>query len=156
MASKNTSKTIASRSRKKRVVKNKSSLTWLWITLGIVAVVIMGFIILQPSLVSPREISVKQAYEKYQQKVPILDVREIDEWNQSRIPGSIHIPLDELTKRLDEIPKNQELMIICRSGNRSLEAANLLIESGYTSVVSISGGLNDWSSSGYPVELGYP
>lgn len=144
------------RRQKQKVVKNNPNSTWLWISLGIMVALLVGFVLVKPSITSAREISVTQAYEKYQQQVWVLDVREIDEWNQGHIPGSTHVPLGELAYRLDEIPRDREIMVICRSGNRSLEAVNLLQDAGYNLAVSISGGLNAWSSSGYPVVQGPP
>ncbi len=64
------------------------------------------------------------------------------------------IPLDELPDRLGELPKDQEIVVICRSGNRSQEGRDILIDAGYTQVSSMAGGLNEWKAAGYETITG--
>jgi rhodanese-related sulfurtransferase len=75
----------------------------------------------------------------------IVDVRRPDEFNEGHIPGAINIPNEEIT---DSMPpalpdKNQMILIYCRSGNRSKEAAQKLADMGYTNVYEF-GGINTW------------
>ncbi|HYT65887.1 MAG TPA: molybdopterin-synthase adenylyltransferase MoeB [Vicinamibacterales bacterium] len=78
-------------------------------------------------------------------RVPvILDVREPAEAAESRIPGSLLIPLGELPRRLDEIDPSREIVVHCRSGARSARAVTLLRGKGYTRAVNLSGGILSW------------
>jgi rhodanese-related sulfurtransferase len=81
-----------------------------------------------------------------------LDVRTRDEWNQFHIQGSTNIPLDQLQNRLSEVPKNQEVVVVCLSGHRSQSGITMLQQAGYTKVFCLSGGLTTWKASGYPLE----
>ena len=66
-------------------------------------------------------------------------------------PTRLLIPLDELPNRLSEIPKDKEILVICRSGNRSQEGRDILLNAGYNAT-SMAGGLKEWFARGYPTE----
>ncbi|MBB5356634.1 MULTISPECIES: rhodanese-like domain-containing protein [Anoxybacillus] len=74
----------------------------------------------------------------------IIDVREYEEVAQGKIPGARHIPLGELLERMNEIDKNEEHILVCRSGNRSGMACQLLESYGYR-VVNMTGGMLEWT-----------
>ena len=76
----------------------------------------------------------------------ILDVRERSEAAESRIAGSILIPLGELPRRLDELDRDRELVVHCKSGARSARAVAMLREKGYAKAVNLSGGILSWLS----------
>ena len=76
----------------------------------------------------------------------LLDVREPSETAQGIIKGAKLIPLGSLSSRLGELPKDQPIVIYCRSGNRSLRAAALLQAQGFTKVENLTGGMSAWSS----------
>ncbi len=99
-----------------------------------------------------QEITVQEAYQKYQQGVFLLDVRQPEEWQEYHVPNTTLIPLDELPDRLNELPRDREIVVICRSGNRSQQGRDILLEAGFAQVVSMSGGLKQWSALGYPLE----
>ncbi len=101
-----------------------------------------------------REISIDQAYQLYQEKVAFLDVRTPEEWNDAHVPGSTLLPLEDLENRVNDLPKDLELVVYCRSGDRSAQAARILLEAGFTDVYSMDGGLNDWITAGYEVDPG--
>jgi rhodanese-related sulfurtransferase len=67
------------------------------------------------------------------------------------VPNVPLIPLDELPNRLNELPKDEEILVICRSGNRSQEGRDILLAAGYNAI-SIAGGVKDWYAKGYPIE----
>jgi rhodanese-related sulfurtransferase len=134
----------------------KPNRTLLWIGLGIVLLVIAGFILLSANDKPPTEISVAQAYQKFQQGVFFLDVRSQDEWNQVHIARSTLIPLDELQSRLGEVPKNQDVVVVCLSGKRSKEGMTILQQAGFPRATCMTGGLTDWKASGYPLEGSNP
>jgi len=99
----------------------------------------------------PEEIDVQDAYKKYKDGVLLLDVRTPEEWDMLHAPNSTLIPLDELAERVDELPQDQEIVIICRSGNRSLVARDILVEFGFEKTSSVAGGFNEWTVAGYPI-----
>ncbi|HWS23201.1 MAG TPA: rhodanese-like domain-containing protein [Anaerolineales bacterium] len=106
-----------------------------------------------PATVTNSNISVEQAEEIYSAGGAFfLDVREVDEWNQGHIKGATLIPLGELEQRYNELPKDQPIVVYCRSGNRSLTGRDILLEAGFEDVVSMDGGIIDWAQSGFPIE----
>lgn len=128
------------------------------VQIGILAVVAVVVIMLA-SFANPgntttlaREISVKEAYSMYQNGTFVLDVRTQEEWNDYHAPGTTLIPLDQLASRVNEVPRDQPIVVICRSGNRSQEGRDILLQAGFTDVTSVSGGLNAWRAAGYPIE----
>lgn len=100
----------------------------------------------------PAEISVSEAAAKREAGAFILDVREPFEWDDYHIPGATLAPLGELPFYLDELPQDQEIVIVCRSGNRSQTARDILREAGFDRVTSMAGGLLEWRASGFPTE----
>jgi rhodanese-related sulfurtransferase len=100
----------------------------------------------------PSEISVTTAYAKYgQEDVIFLDVREQEEWDEFHAPQAILIPLGELAARANELPKDKEIVVVCRSGNRSQVGRDTLKAAGFTNVTSMAGGMNEWRTAGYPI-----
>jgi len=77
-------------------------------------------------------------------RLVIVDVREPQEYQINRIPGSVLIPLGELPRRLDELDPDAELIMQCKSGARSGKAANFLREKGYRRVKNLTGGILKW------------
>jgi rhodanese-related sulfurtransferase len=102
----------------------------------------------------PDEISVAEAAAKRDAGAFILDVRTQEEWNEYHIPGSTLIPLDQLETRLTEVPQDKEVVVVCRSGNRSKPGRDALKAAGYTQVTSMSGGLKEWQAAKLPTVTG--
>lgn len=75
----------------------------------------------------------------------LIDVREPDEFQGGYIQGAVNIPLGQLESRLKEIPQEKTVVVYCRSGKRSAEAAKLLVKSGYTKIVNLEGGIINWT-----------
>jgi rhodanese-related sulfurtransferase len=82
--------------------------------------------------------------------VLILDVRHPHEWEAGRIEEAVHIPLDELEARIDELAPDRPLVAVCRSGNRSTRAMELLRSKGFRAA-SLDGGMAEWAATGLPV-----
>ncbi|NLT29969.1 MAG: rhodanese-like domain-containing protein [Propionibacterium sp.] len=80
---------------------------------------------------------------------PILDVREPNEWAAGHAEGAVHIPLGELPERAGELPEGP-IQVICRSGARSMKAADWLIEQG-REAINIGGGTIAWHAAGLPM-----
>ncbi len=100
----------------------------------------------------PAAISVEEAYGKYQSGAFVLDVRTQEEWNEYHAPNTTLIPLDQLMSRLSEVPRDKEVVVVCRSGNRSQQGRDILLNAGFERVTSMTGGLNEWRAKGYPIE----
>jgi rhodanese-related sulfurtransferase len=75
----------------------------------------------------------------------LIDVRSPIEYQMDgHIPGSRLLPLQVLAGRLDELPRDKTIVMICRSGNRSMAACEHLAAAGYENVVNLAGGMIDW------------
>jgi rhodanese-related sulfurtransferase len=84
----------------------------------------------------------------------ILDVRQSEEFAEGHVPNAVLIPLGELESRASELPKDATLYVICRSGNRSRQASEILINLGFNDVRNVDGGFIAWVNAGY--EVAYP
>ena len=140
--------------RKQKTQKGK--LTWLWISLGVLLIVVVGILLFRPKTVPSVEITPAQAYVKYQQRAFFLDVRSQEEWDQFHISGSTLIPLDQLPNRLSELPKDQDIVVVCLSGHRSQNGVTILQQAGFTRISCLTGGLQAWTAAGYPVQGNAP
>ena len=81
----------------------------------------------------------------------ILDVRQPDEYRQGHITGAKLIPLNELHRRMKELPQGREIVCVCASGSRSASAAKVLAKEGYT-VFDMQGGMLAWRRAKLPVQ----
>lgn len=84
----------------------------------------------------------------------LIDVREESEWSEVHIPGALLIPLSQFVARQGEIPEGRALIMQCRSGGRSSQAALALRTAGRTNVANLAGGITDWEAAGLPVVYG--
>jgi rhodanese-related sulfurtransferase len=101
-----------------------------------------------------RTVSVAEAAALRDDGAFVLDVREPAEWADGHIPGATLIPLGELASRIGELDRDQRIVVVCRSGNRSAEGRDILLGAGFPSVTSVEGGMGDWASAGLPIETG--
>lgn len=101
------------------------------------------------------DVSASEAQKKLSQKPKpfLLDVRQPEEYRSGHIPGAKLIPLGDLRSRMNELPKSQEILVVCRSGNRSLSATRQLVGAGFNAV-NVHGGIVAWSRAGLPVTKG--
>ncbi len=110
----------------------------------------------------PSIVSVNRAYVMYKdENAFLLDVRSPQEFDFVHIPrlGNnqvVNIPLEELFSRLDEIPKDRDIVVICTTGHRSERARDLLLQAGFPRVTSVSGGIQAWIDNNLPVEGTFP
>ncbi|HLJ81039.1 MAG TPA: rhodanese-like domain-containing protein, partial [Ktedonobacterales bacterium] len=84
----------------------------------------------------------------------VLDVREPEEYAAGHVPGAASLPQSELATRLDEVPRDRPVLVICQSGARSRRSAQFLARMGYADVASVAGGTAAWREAGRPVEGG--
>jgi rhodanese-related sulfurtransferase len=84
----------------------------------------------------------------------LVDVREKDEVEQLAfdVPAIINIPLSEFEERFNEIPKDKDVVMVCKNGSRSLRAAGFLVNHGYDKVVNMQHGMIRWSQKGFPTK----
>ena len=96
------------------------------------------------STVQPKEVAARLA-----EGWTLLDVRNDDEWADGRIAGSVHIPMDQLMQRLDEV--DDRVVCVCAVGARSARVAQFLNVQG-REAVNLDGGIYAWADSGLPLE----
>ena len=134
-----------------RVAQRRNLTPW-WIGLGVLVIIGAAFLLLRPQSALPSEVQAAQAYDMYQKGALFLDVRTQQEWDQGHVARSILIPLDLLQSRMNELPRDKDIVVICLSGARSKEGATLLRQAGFTRVTCMSGGIKAWVEAGYPIE----
>jgi rhodanese-related sulfurtransferase len=100
-------------------------------------------------------LSAADAKTRMESKEPlvILDVRQPDEFRSGHIAGAKLIPLNELPTRMAELPKDTEILCVCRSGARSGAAVGQLNRAGFTAM-NLQGGMTTWQAAGYAVKKG--
>jgi rhodanese-related sulfurtransferase len=76
----------------------------------------------------------------------LLDVRRADERAKGFIPGSVHIPLDEVRTRMNELPRDREIIVHCQSGQRSYFACRILAQNGFR-VRNLTGSFRTWKTA---------
>jgi rhodanese-related sulfurtransferase len=139
--------------------KTAPAITWLIAGIAVLAVLI-GLSSCAGAYAAPaaeglaREVSITQAGELREAGAFVLDVRTQEEWNQFHIPDSTLIPLDQLASRLGEVPQDEEILVVCRSGNRSASGRDILLKAGYPLVTSMAGGVTEWYTRGLPTVSG--
>lgn len=136
----------------------RSTAVWFWA--GVIAT-LMGLAAWQAEWAAASgepfldEISVAQAKSKYDAGALILDVREPEEFALlGHIPGATWIPLGQLARRARELPRDKEIVVVCRSGDRSAVGRDILKKSGFKKVTNMAQGLNAWKAAGYPTVSG--
>jgi rhodanese-related sulfurtransferase len=77
----------------------------------------------------------------------LLDVREPNEFEYCHIKGSCLIPMQQITSRLGELPKDALIISICHHGMRSQQVAQFLLQNGFTNVANLTGGVHAWALS---------
>jgi len=97
------------------------------------------------------EIEIEELARRAQDTV-VLDVREPEEFAAGHVPGAINLPQANLATRLDEVPRDRPVWLICQGGYRSLRAARFLAQVGFADVASVRGGTAAWQADGRPIE----
>lgn len=100
------------------------------------------------------EICPTTAQDRVKEGALLVDVRERDEVAALAydVPNLINIPLSEFEERYNEVPKDKEVIMVCKSGGRSLRAAGFLVNHGYTNVVNMEKGIARWVEKGFPTK----
>ncbi len=100
-----------------------------------------------------REVDIDQFAQAHAEGATVVDVREAREYVAGHVPGATLIPMGYLPSQMGTLSRDEPVYLICRSGNRSLAMADLLISSGYDAR-SVAGGTTAWVESGRPVVEG--
>ena len=113
-------------------------------------------IVVNEDAIKSYEITVDELYKKIQKKenIKLLDVREQYEYDEGHIQGAILNSVQTLAEQVNDLglEKDDEIIIYCRSGQRSTTVYAILKDKGYTNIKSLEGGLLTWEIDGYPVE----
>jgi phage shock protein E len=120
--------------------------------LSVLIVVVFSATIALAAAVKPLSINDAKALIDKTPNLFILDVRTPDEYKQARMKNSVLIPDYELKKRVNEVPKNRPILVICAVGARSKPSSDFLVSKGYTEVYHLNDGLVGWYRAGLPIE----
>lgn len=103
-------------------------------------------------LQSYMQLTPSEAAEKVKQgAVNVLDVRNKLDWQEGHIPGSSHIMLGHLLRKIENVPTDKPLLVNCTGGHRSAIASSVLQAKGVENVISLVGGYRDWAEAGLPI-----
>lgn len=92
-----------------------------------------------------QSISISEFEQKWKENnLHLVDVREINEWENGHLDGAIHVPLSNLSAEKNKLDKNQEYYVMCHSGARSSMACQQLAQEGYN-VINVMGGISAWN-----------
>lgn len=102
------------------------------------------------------DLNVQEVFElrNGETELVVIDVRELNEFVEGHVAGATLLPLGQVSLKLNEIPHDTPVAMICRSGSRSGIAVNFLKKQGFTNVRNVRGGMNAWERAGLPVERG--
>lgn len=100
------------------------------------------------------QISAQDAYLRIQNGAILVDVRELDEFNEMScdVEQNINVPMSQFQNAIQTLPKDKEIITICHSGGRSFVATQLLIAYGYSNVTNLVGGILSWQLVGLPTK----
>lgn len=98
--------------------------------------------------------SVRELFQKLEEKPFVLDVRSTSEWKFGHIEGAVHIPGGELPKKVNELPRDKPVHVICGSGYRSSIASSVLANAGLKNIINVVGGMGAWNAQDLPTTRG--
>ena len=108
--------------------------------------------VIWPKMSGVKSLSAADYMQMRNQAHTLVDVRQLGEWQGMHATTAIHIPLGEISQRMNEIPQDRVVVVICASGGRSSMAATAIANAGYNDVYNFSGGMAAWSSAGLPTK----
>lgn len=102
-----------------------------------------------------KEISARTAQDWVINGALLVDVREAEELIAQAydVPNLLHVPLSEFEARFTEIPKDIPVVMVCKSGGRSMRATSFLTDHGYEQVVNLEHGIIGWAENGFPIKV---
>ena len=102
--------------------------------------------------VKVKQITAEAARERQAAGAVVVDVREPHEWREGHIDGAVLLPLARIGQLPEQVRREQEVILVCRSGNRSNVAGQALAQAGYADVSNLSGGMIAWQRARLPVK----
>ncbi|RLI35339.1 rhodanese-like domain-containing protein [Candidatus Bathyarchaeota archaeon] len=135
------------------LIRKKRLVLTLVVIIAVSALIIYYTQIHLPSTtISFGDVTVEEAKSLVESNVSliIVDVRTREEYDSGHIEGAILIPVSELEGRINELSKEEEFLIYCRTGNRSSNSVNILKANGYTKIFHMNDGIIAWIKAGYP------
>lgn len=122
----------------------------------IIIALISGAMLLWPTIIKGRggssSVEVPEAIQMANQKQAVfIDVRKPEEFKTGSIPQARNLPRAELEAKLDSLPKNKPIILVCDQGRESAQAAVQLRKKGFNDAVSLAGGLRSWTKDGLPL-----
>lgn len=102
------------------------------------------------------DITIEEYKEKFEgnQDTVLIDVREVEEFEEVRLPNTVNIPLNDIQERISEIPQDKEVVLVCRSGGRSHMAGEFLEANGYDTIYNLLEGTLGWVRRDLPTNEG--
>jgi rhodanese-related sulfurtransferase len=100
-------------------------------------------------------VNAPEAWERLKQndaRALLIDVREDWEYSKGHARGARNIPLSQLQQRSAEVPRDRDILLICQSGHRSMQAAKVLQQQGWEMITNVTGGTSVWKMQGLPME----
>jgi rhodanese-related sulfurtransferase len=98
-----------------------------------------------------RALDVMEAKHRQANGALLIDVRDPDEWRAGHAPLARHIPFRLLPTHLNALPRDRDVLLICRSGKRSAKGCALLARHGFRRAFNVSGGMLAWTQAGLPI-----
>lgn len=136
----------------RRVKRRRNLITAVALTIVIVCVVVYAHFTPVSVSGSYENISLKEACDLIEFESPVLlDVRTPEEYMEGHISGALLFPIQELDNATINLPKDEEILVYCRSGYRSARASGVLVERGYEKVYNMEGGILAWCDAGFPL-----
>ena len=116
------------------------------------SLVAAGALAAGPALVPISQDTLLERQQKGDEAAFVLDVRSPEEYASGHVPGAVNIPYDQIASRIAEVPKDQDVVLYCKSGRRAGIAAEVLAGQGYTRLQHLEGDIVAWVEKGRPVE----
>ncbi|NWF39685.1 rhodanese-like domain-containing protein [Mariprofundus sp. NF] len=107
--------------------------------------------VIWPKMSGVKSLSAADYMQLRNREHTLVDVRQLGEWQAGHATTAVHIPLGEVSERMQEVPKDKIVVVICASGTRSSMAATAFANADYREVYNFSGGMGAWRSAGLPV-----
>ena len=111
-----------------------------------------GALAAEPALVPISQEALLERQQRGDEATYVLDVRSPEEYASGHVPGAVNIPYDQIASRMAEVPKDQDVVLYCKSGRRAGIAAEALAGQGYTRLQHLEGDIVAWVEKGLPVE----
>jgi rhodanese-related sulfurtransferase len=116
------------------------------------SLVAAGALAAEPALVPISQEALLERQQKGDEAAYVLDVRSPEEYASGHVPGAVNIPYDQIASRIAEVPKDQDVVLYCKSGRRAGIAAEVLAAQGYIRLQHLEGDIVAWVDKGRPVE----